>query len=105
MKSLKEQQKHYQQNKMNDQEPQQNGIISKLIPFLFIFMGAAMCILFAVVALPIVALILLLLFINDVIQKGIWVSIRSWMTYIKSLAKQKLAKQTNSNESDNIIDL
>lgn len=89
---------------MNDQEPQQNGIISKLIPFLFIAMGAAMCILFAVVALPIVALILLLLFINDVIQKGIWVSIRSWMTYIKSLTKQKLSKNNNS-ESDNIIDL
>lgn len=89
---------------MNDQEPQQNGIISKLIPFLFVAMGAAMCILFAMVALPIVALILLLLFINDVIQKGIWVSIRSWMTYIKSLTKQKLSKNS-SNESDNIIDL
>lgn len=89
---------------MNDQEPQQNSIISKLIPFLFIAMGAAMCILFAMVALPIVALILLLLFINDVIQKGIWVSIRSWMTYIKSLTKQKLSKTSNS-ESDNIIDL
>lgn len=89
---------------MNDQEPQQNGIIPKLIPFLFVAMGAAMCILFAMVALPIVALILLLLFINDVIQKGIWVSIRSWMTYIKSLAKQKLSKNNNS-ESDNIIDL
>lgn len=89
---------------MNDQEPQQNSIISKLIPFLFVAMGAAMCILFAMVALPIVALILLLLFINDVIQKGIWVSIRSWMTYIKSLTKQKLSKNS-SNESDNIIDL
>lgn len=89
---------------MNDQEPQQNGIISKLIPFLFVAMGAAMCILFAMVALPIVVLILLLLFINDVIQKGIWVSIRSWMTYIKSLTKQKLSKTSNS-ESDNIIDL
>lgn len=89
---------------MNDQEPQQDGIISKLIPFLFVAMGATMCILFAVVALPIVALILLLLFINDVIQKGIWVSIRSWMTYIKSLTKQKLSKN-NSSESDNIIDL
>lgn len=89
---------------MNDQESQQDGIISKLIPFLFVVMGAAMCILFAMVALPIVALILLLLFINDVIQKGIWVSIRSWMTYIKSLTKQKLSK-TNNNESDNIIDL
>lgn len=89
---------------MNDQEPQQDGIISKLIPFLFVAMGAAMCILFAMVALPIVALILLLLFINDVIQKGIWVSIRSWMTYIKSLTKQKLSKN-NSSESDNIIDL
>lgn len=87
-----------------NEEPQQNGIISKLIPFLFVAMGAAMCILFAMVALPIVALILLLLFINDVIQKGIWVSIRSWMTYIKSLTKQKLSKN-NSNESDNIIDL
>lgn len=87
-----------------NEEPQQDGIISKLIPFLFIAMGAAMCILFAMVALPIVALILLLLFINDVIQKGIWVSIRSWMTYIKSLTKQKLSKN-NSNESDNIIDL
>lgn len=89
---------------MNDQEPQQDGIISKLIPFLFVAMGAAMCILFAMVALPIVALILLLLFINDVIQKGIWVSIRSWLTYIKSLVKQKLSKN-NSNENDNIIDL
>lgn len=89
---------------MNDQEPQQNGIIAKLIPFLFVAMGAAMCILFAMVALPIVALILLLLFINDVIQKGIWVSIRSWMSYIKSLTKQKLSKNNNS-ESDNIIDL
>ena len=87
-----------------NEEPQQNGIISKLIPFLFVAMGAAMCILFAMVALPIVALILLLLFINDVIQKGIWVSIRSWMTYIKSLTKQKLSK-TSNNESDNIIDL
>lgn len=87
-----------------NEEPQQNGIISKLIPFLFVAMGAAMCILFAMVALPIVALILLLLFINDVIQKGIWVSIRSWMTYIKSLTKQKLSKN-NSSESDNIIDL
>ena len=89
---------------MMNEEPQQDGIISKLIPFLFIAMGAAMCILFAMVALPIVALILLLLFINDVIQKGIWVSIRSWLTYIKSLAKQKLSKNNNS-ESDNIIDL
>lgn len=88
-----------------NEEPQQDGIISKLIPFLFVAMGAAMCILFAMVALPIVALILLLLFINDVIQKGIWVSIRSWMTYIKSLTKQKLSKQNNSSESDNIIDL
>ena len=89
---------------MMNEEPQQDGIISKLIPFLFVAMGAAMCILFAMVALPIVALILLLLFINDVIQKGIWVSIRSWMTYIKSLTKQKLSKNNNS-ESDNIIDL